>query len=186
MLARNCDFSAEACSRAMCERRSSSFWRTSSEVASRTLFSSSADAFFSSSYRRARSNSSVRSCRIVTTAVTSPCSDTILPEIASIGSEAKVVGSTRLMPPVRRRESPSKNRLETNEEKWASLACTWRCASSLSTSGRATNSRSAGAFIITMLPPGSVTRIGSATESMTRSSRSRSARASASVCRSLR
>ncbi len=38
---------------------------------------------------------------------------------------------------------------------------------------------------MTMLPPGSVTRIGSATESMTRSSRSRSARASASVCAQL-
>ena len=46
--------------------------------------------------------------------------------------------------------------------------------------------RSAGAFVMIMPPFASVTMIGSATESMMRSSRSRSARTSASATRSLR
>ena len=47
----------------------------------------------------------------------------------------------------------------------------------------AVNSRSAGGFMRTMLPSGSVTRIGSATELMIRSSRCRSSRASACATR---
>ena len=43
MLARNCDFSADACSSSMCCRRSSSFCCASSAVASWTLRSSSAE-----------------------------------------------------------------------------------------------------------------------------------------------
>ena len=118
-------------------------------------------------------------------AVTSPCSDTILPEMASTGRGAPVRGSTSPMDPLRRIAPGSKKRFDTNEEKCASFACTVRRASAPA-AGSAVNRRSAGAFIITMLAFGSVTRIGSATESMMRSRRSRSARASASASRSLR
>src|SRR5438105_2590680 len=129
MFARNCDLAADACSISKCERRSSSFWRVSSAVASRTFCSSSLEARLSCSYRRARSNSSVRSCRMVTMAVTSPCSDTILPEMASTGRGAPVRGSTSPMDPLRRIAPGSKKRFDTKEEKCASLACTVRLAS---------------------------------------------------------
>ena len=78
--------------------------------------------------------------------------------------------------------SPS-SRPEMNEEKCASLACTVRCAVS-GLSQETVNSSSAGAFIRTVLPEGSVTMIGSATESMIRLRRSRSAREPASATRS--
>ena len=68
---------------------------------------------------------------MVTIAVTSPCSDTILPEIASIGQRD---AGLRVDEADARRcgggPSASKNRLETKDEKWASLACTTRWASS--------------------------------------------------------
>ena len=61
--------------------------------------------------------------------------------------------------------------------------CTFRSALS-GAPGGTVNSSSAGAFISTVSPVGSVTMIGSATESMIRFSRSRSARAAASSTRS--
>ncbi len=94
------------------------------------------------------------------------------------------MGLTRFTPPWYF-DSPvlPKSRFDTNDVKFASFAWT-RWVSAMPAFSGALNSRSAGAFIIMRLPDGSVTRMGSATESMTRSSRSRSARTSASAARS--
>ena len=124
---------------------------------------------------------------MVTTAVTSPCSLSTLPATASTGSGCSVDGSVSEISPRQRRPVPVRNRFETKLEKCASLLRTARSASAASdTSSGAVKSRSAGAFIKRILPDGSVTRIGSATESITRSSRSRSARTSVSASLSRR
>ena len=78
--------------------------------------------------------------------------------------------------------SPSSNP-EMNDEKCASFACTVRCATSL-TLDISVKRSSAGEFISTVAPVESVTMMGSATESMIRLRRSRSARTAASATRS--
>ena len=123
---------------------------------------------------------------MVTTAVTSPCSLSTLPATASTGSACNVEGSMREISPRQRSPLPVRNRLETKEEKWASLLRTARSASAVSSDSGAVNRRSAGEFISRIFPDGSVTRMGSATESMIRFKRSLSARDCASARRILR
>ena len=118
---------------------------------------------------------------MVTTAVTSPCSLSTLPAAASTGSGWRVEGWVSEISPCQRSPLPVRKRLETNDENWASLLRTARSASAVSSDCGAVNRRSAGEFIRRILPEGSVTRMGSATESMIKSSRSRSARTSASA-----
>ena len=121
---------------------------------------------------------------MVTTAVSSPCSDRILPAIASTGIASPVFGSLRPISPTRR-WSALTSMPAMNDEKCASLAWTQRCSISLAWVGMV-NRRSAGSFISEVAPLASVTTIGSATESMIRLSRSLSARARTSAIRILR
>ena len=99
-------------------------------MASRTFPSSSSDASFNCSYSWLRSIASVRSCRIVTIAVSSPISDSIFAASASTGTSFPVFGSTSAISPRRVVSQPVDSRPDTNDVKCASLARTMRCASS--------------------------------------------------------
>ena len=99
------------------------------------------------------------SCRMVTTHISSPCSDRIVPATPSTGSARPVTGSDSWISP-RYRCSPVRvSTFDTNDVRCAPLARTRRCAGSSAVLGTL-NSRSAGSFISTMSPSWSVTRIG--------------------------
>ena len=133
----------------------------------------------------ARSISSVRSWRTVTMAVTSPCSEKILPEIASTGSASPVSGSTRPISP--RRRSPSEAEQEVRDERGEVRVVGLRRARRAR--ARCSRARRTGAprgrSSSPARPRGRSPMMGSATESMMRSRRSRSARTSASAMRKL-